>query len=190
MENNNTLFEQADTNVTPMKAGLKYGLYLGLAMVVFSLIAHYGGLQDYNSVDIANSFLVTAITYIILAVLFFLGVRYFKNSNEGQLTFGEGMTTAMFIGVISGLISVVFTFIFFSYIAPDVMESVTNAAMEQVNADMSELSEEERQKSQEMMGSVMGIMQSPIVMAMSTFVARLFSAVIFGLISSLILKTD
>ena len=39
---------------TPMKVGLKYGLYLGLAMTAFALIAHYAGLQDYTSTDMES----------------------------------------------------------------------------------------------------------------------------------------
>jgi hypothetical protein len=188
MENNESTF---DANVTPMQAGLKYGVYLGLAMSIFGLIAHYGGLQDYTSVDdISSSFLVSAISWIILAALFFLGIKYFKNGNEGHLTLGEGMTTAMFIGLVSGVISIIFTFIFFTYVAPEVLSTLSEAAMESANADLSDLSAEEREKAEEMMGGMMGMFMSPIFMAVSTFFSRMLSAVLFGLVCSLILKTD
>jgi len=179
-----------ESNVTPMKAGAKYGLYLGLAVSAFTYLSHVLGLQDYASTDISSSFLVTAITWIILFALFFLGIRFFKNSNEGQLSFGEGMTTAMFIGLVSGIISVIFTYLFFTFIAPEVLGTITDAAMESANTDLSELSEEEREKAEEMMGGVMGMVSSPGFMAVSTFISRMFSAGIFGLISALILKND
>jgi len=187
MENSMNTFEK---NVTPMQVGLKYGVYLGLAMSVFGFIAHYAGLQDYSSTDITSSFLVTALTWIILAALFFLGIKYFKEGNEGHLTLGEGMTTAMFIGLVSGIISVIFTFIFLTYIAPEVLSTMTDAAIADANADLSELSAEERAKADEMIGGVMGFVTSPAFMAAMTLFSRMMSAVIFGLVSSLILKND
>lgn len=189
MENTGTSFER---NATPMQVGLKYGLYLGLAMAAFALIAHYGGLQDYSSVDITSVFLVQAINWIILAVLFFFGTKYFKDNNEGHLTFGEGMITCMFIGLVSGIITVIFTFIFYSYIAPEVLDTVNEAIMSggAVESDFSDLSEEDRKEAEAMMGSIMGFATSPSFLAVSALLNRMMSAVIFGLISSLILKTD
>ena len=179
-----------EANVTPMKTGLKYGLYLGLVISIFGLAAHYGGLQEYDTVELSSTFLVSAINWIILAIMFFMGIKYFKDNNEGQLTFGEGMTTAMFIALVSGIISVIFTFILYKYLAPDALGSLTDAAMDSTNQDLSELSEEDRKEAEEMMGSILGIFTSPGFMAASAFLNRIFSAIIFGLISSLILKTD
>lgn len=179
-----------EESITPMKTGLRYGLILGIAMSVFGLIAHYGGFQDYSSTDVTQSLFVSVISWVILAALFYLGIKYFKEHNEGHLTLGEGMVTSMFIGLFSGIISVIFAFVFFTYVAPDVLSTVSDAAMESANADFSEMTEEEAAAAKEMMDGMMGFMMSPAMMAISTFVSRLFSAVIFGLISSFILKTD
>ncbi len=189
MENSVSSFGR---NISPMKAGLKYGAFLGLALSIFELIAHYTGLQNYSSVEMSSAFLVTAIQWIILALLFFLGIKYFKDNNEGHLTLGEGMTTSMFIGLVSGIISAIFTFIFLSYIAPEALATMSDTIMDStaVNADFSDLSEEDRQEAEKMMGGVMGFFTSPGFIAATTIFGRIMSAIIFGLVCSLILKTD
>lgn len=181
-----------EESITPMKAGMKYGLILGIAMSVFALISHYSGLQDYSSTDITESLFISVITWVILAAFFYLGIKYFKDKNEGHLTLGEGMVTSMFIGLFSGIISVIFAYVFFTFLAPDVLSTISDAAMEGAATDFgnSEMTEEEVAATKETMDGVMGFMMSPAMMAISTFVSRLFSAVIFGLISSFILKTD
>jgi len=181
-----------EETTTPMKTGLKFGLYLGLAISAFALIAHYAGLQDYSSTDITESLFITVVQWVILFALFFLGIKYYKEHNEGHLTLGDGMVTSLFIGLVSGIISVIFTYVFFTFLAPDVLATVSEAAMEGATADMSnsEMSAEEAEAATETVGNVMNFMMSPIFMAGSTFISRIFSAVIFGLIGSFILKTD
>ena len=182
-----------EETTTPMKAGLKYGLYLGLAMSAFMLISHYAGLQDYTSTDITEGMFLTVITWIILFALIFLGIKYYKDKNEGHLTLGEGMVTSLFIGLVSGIISLIFTYVFFTFIAPEVLQTIGETAMADATSDLDnnpDVSSEDAEAGKEMVGNVMNFVMSPIFMAGTTFVTRIFTSVIFGLIGSLILKSD
>ena len=87
----------------------------------------------------------------------------------------------MFIGLFSGIIVAIFTYVFFSYIAPDFMERAIEMAMEE-----QDLSEEELEASQ-------GFMQaftSPIFASFWAFISRIFAVLILGSIASAILKRE
>ncbi len=177
-----------DTNVTPLKAGLKYGVMLGIAMSVLQLVFHYAGLNDDpTNPNVTNAILTTGLTWIVLFALFFLGIKHFKESNDGHLTFGEGLVTSLFIGVISGIISAIFSYILFTYIAPDLASTISEAAMEGAReGGGGDLGDE----GEEMMENMMSTMTSPGVLSTITLVTRIVTAVIFGLIGTLIQKTE
>jgi len=176
-----------DIHTTPFKVGLKYGAILGIAMSVLGLIFHYAGLNDDPlNTSITQTILTTGLSWVILFVGFFFGIKYFKQANEGHLTFGEGLITSLFIGVISGIISAIFSFIFFSYVAPDLASSLSEAALEGAKEGNPEIDAE----GEEMMNNMMSTIMSPGVMAAIGFVTRIFTAVIFGIIGTLIQKTE
>jgi len=179
---------EQDANNTPIKVGLKYGIILGVAMSVISLVFHYAGLND-NPADpsMTNAILTTGVTWVILFTLFYMGIKNFKDGNDGHLTFGEGLVTALFIGLISGIISAIFSYVLFTYIAPELAGSITEAAMEGARegggGDLDEDGEE-------MMNSMMSTMTSPGVLSTIALVTRIVTAAIFGIIATLIQKTE
>ena len=167
-----------DEFVSPLKAGLKYGIYLGLVLIALTIIGHYTGWQDFADPGKTSSQILTWSSVLLGFILTFLGVRYYKRSNEDMLTMGEGMSVSLFIGIFSGLLGAIFFFIFASYIAPDMMD----AAIQSV--DLDELSEEEA----EVVEATSDIMTSPLILSTFNFIGSLVMALIYGLIASLILK--
>lgn len=167
---------------TPMQTGIRYGLILGLASVALSLIIHYAGLNDFNDPMSGTNFMLSGLSWVVIFAIIFLGLKYFKAHNDGQMTLGEGVITSLFIGLISGLILAVFMFIFMSYIAPEFADTVKDA----IDAQNEELDQDVA----EMQGKIFDTMMSPPVMAFTAFINRIFAALIFGLIAALIVKSD
>ena len=73
---------------TPRQIGLKYGLYVGLVLVIYSMVLQLTGLA-------LNSTL-SYLSYVILIVGIVLAHREYKQEGDGTLSFGQGIT----IGVI------------------------------------------------------------------------------------------
>jgi len=163
--------------VTPLKAGLKWALYYSLFSIIFSLASHYGGwsnMADPSKVESAIS-IIAAIGATVLAQL------YFRKNNEGLMTFGEGMSVALFLGIFSGLILALFTYGFLSFIDPSAI-----AEMKEVMLSDESLSDAER----EMMSGMSDTLTSPTMLAFFSFIGSIFLHVVMGLVTSAILKKN
>lgn len=167
--------------VTTFKAGMKYGLYLGLASTVIGLIFYFTGMQDFTSAD--TPILPSIAVYALVIGLTYLAIKYYKDSNEQDLSLGESMVTALYVGLISGLIGLVWTLIFFNFIDPEALDRMKELALSA--PEMEDLPEE----ALEMTESWMSFMFSSSSMAIIAIIARLILTAIAGLVIGLILKT-
>lgn len=167
-----------ERQVTPFNTGIKYGAYLGILSCLLGLITHYGGFENYEDPMASSNLIVSFVQWIMVFGLIYLGVKFYRSHNEGLLSFGEGLTTSMYIGVFSGIILALFTYIFIAYIAPEMME----AARETVDFD--EMTEEEAEVAE----NVLDAMMSPTILAFFSFIGRVIAALIFGVVASFILK--
>lgn len=165
-------------NVTPFNTGIKYGGYLGAFTIIFSLLAHYAGWQDLAKPEAGSNITMSLLSIAANFAIIYLGVKFFRENNEGLLTFGEGVSVSLYIGLFAGIIGALFMYIFVAYIAPEFMDVVANSI------DLDEMSEEEAAAAK----GVMGIFLSPTFIAFSSFLGSIIGALIYGCIASLILK--
>ena len=170
-----------EENVTPMNVGMKYGVILGLVGVAIGSIMYFTGFSLKSAADPSMGWITSILTNAVVFGFIYMGLKYFRDSNEGQMTFGEGLSSAMFIGLISGLIIAVYNYIFLAFIAPDFMAQVMEISME--NQDMTE---EQLEATEGMMGAF----SSPIFGAFMAFLMRIFGALIWGCLASAILKKE
>lgn len=167
-----------EDHITPLKTGIKYGGYLGMAMIVLTLVAHYTGWQDFSNLEATSNIVVSVATYVLGFGLTFMGIRFFRSNNEGLLSFGEGMSVALFIGLFAGIIGALFMYIFAAYIAPEMGDAVMSSI------DLDEMDEDEARVAEQMTG----VFTSPIFLAFSNFLGSIIMGIIYGLVGSLILK--
>ena len=170
--------QQQDEFVSPLKAGIKYGIYLGLILIALTILGHYTGWQDLGNPNSTSNQVLSWFSILVGFVVTYMGIRYYKVNNEDVLNMGEGMSVALFIGIFSGLLGAVFFFIFVSYIAPE----LSTVAAESI--DMDELSEEEAEAAEQ----AVEFMASPMILATINFVGSMILALVYGLIASFILK--
>lgn len=169
-----------EDHITPLKTGIKYGGYLGAATIILSLISHYGGLQDFTDPTSTTNIVLSVIGYVLAFALTFVGIRYYRSNNEGLLTFGEGVSVALFIGLFSGIIGAIFMYIYAAYLDPGIADAMMSGM------DIDEMSSQEAEAAEQ----VMGFATSPIFLAFSAFIGSIIGGLIWGVISSAILKKD
>lgn len=169
-----------EEHITPLKTGIKYGGYLGAATIVTQLISHYGGLQDFSDPMSTTNIVLSVLGYVISFILTFLGIKYYRSNNEGLLTFGEGVSVALFIGLFSGIIGAIFMYIYAAYLDPGIAEAMMSGM------DLDEMSSSEAEAAEQ----AMGFATSPIFLAFSAFIGSIILGLILGVISSAILKKD
>lgn len=102
------------------KYALTYGLILGAISVAFllmlySLDMHYQGGP-----------MVMGVSLLITIAVIAIGMMQFKKDNKGFMSFGEGLKIGVGIGLIAGIIGIIFNQILAGLIDPEMM----NKAME------------------------------------------------------------
>ncbi|WP_299679164.1 DUF4199 domain-containing protein [uncultured Tenacibaculum sp.] len=121
---------------------LNYGGILGTISVFQGLIMYATGnhLKPHWSLSL--------IAIVLLIVIIVLGIKKFKVSNNGFLSFGQAVKVGVGIAIFSALISVIYQYIFISFIEPTYMEQMTEIQTQ--NWIDQGYSEEQIEASQEM----------------------------------------
>ena len=91
---------------------INYGLYLGLASILFHVILFALGKH------LEQDWKVSVISLVISTVLIVLGIKKYKEVNNGILTFGQGLKTGIGIAMVSSVVYIVYTLIFMNFISP------------------------------------------------------------------------
>lgn len=173
LKSNNKMENQTTSSKSIM---LNYGLYLGLASILIQLIKYVLGMT-YEIV-----WWESVLGFVISIVFIFLGTKAFRSSNQGLLSFGEGLKVGIGIALISAIIIVIYQQIFMNFIEPDYMANMMevtrqtyveqNMTSEQIEAAM-EMSEG---------------FSSPLITSGFALIGALFVGFIISLFTTLILK--
>ncbi len=156
---------------------LSWGLYLGIASVVFTLIVSYSGL-------IGNS-VVGILWYVLLAAILVLGIKHYKEKeNDSFLKYSKGLGLGTLIGLVGGIIHGIFTYVFYAIIDPSVHEQVIALSQEKA------LEQGATEASLEQAEPFLNIFLSPGMLSVFNIVGTVFMAFIFSLIIAAILKKD
>ncbi len=89
---------------------LNYGLMLGLASILLSVANYsFGDLHEPH-------WSIQIIGLLVLGGFIILGIKKFKDSNEGFLSLVQALKTGLGIALIGALLSLVYTYVFVNYI--------------------------------------------------------------------------
>ncbi|MFK7808217.1 MAG: DUF4199 domain-containing protein [Saprospiraceae bacterium] len=172
------------STVSPWSTALRYGGLAALISVIIGLVVHLAGLQDYEAAAAGEtdpiSTMVQLLSYVIWAGAVYLAIKFHRDEQlGGYITFGRGFYTGFATSLVMGAISAVWTFIFFSMIAPEILDIMREAALNNMPEDQAEQAE-----------GIMDTMMSPAVMTGSVFVATIVIGSIISVIASAIMKKD
>jgi len=104
-------------------SGVKNGVFLGLAILVFSL-----GCYFYNPKTLINS--VALFVYVIILFFMYRSTSEEKRINEGYLSFGEALKVTFLTYTIGTLIHTIFTYVMFNFIDPSLNELMREVSIE------------------------------------------------------------
>lgn len=159
---------------------LNYGGILGIVSVLISVTLYALGMQY------EQDWKTGSIGIIAMAVIIFLGIKKFREFNEGYLSIGEALKTGIGIALIGALISVAYSLIFLNFIEPDFMANT----MEKAEVDMIEKFPQLTDEQIEQQISMMKKFSTPAITSAIAIVFSLFFGFVFSLISGFILKND
>lgn len=164
------------TNTSARAIGVRYGGIASLILILIGLGAYVSGMNDYSNQNSATSWIMNLLTWGVMAGALILAMKNYRDQTGGYMTFGKGFTVGLWASLVMAVVTAVWTYIFFTLIAPDLMDTILEATREK----MLEGGQSEEQVDQAM--EYTKAFMSPVSF---TFFAGLFTF-ITGLLISLI----
>jgi hypothetical protein len=104
--------------------GIRYGLIVALVMVVYSLILQFAGLAMNRPLGF--------LTYAILIAGMVVAHNTFKRDGDGYMTLGQGISIGMWLTLVAGVISSVFSYLYLKFIDDSVIQTAMDEAITQM----------------------------------------------------------
>ena len=157
---------------------LNYGLVLGFISILFA-VANYAFGDVYRP-----HWIISVIGPLASIILIVLGIKKVKDAQGGLLTFGQALKTGLGIALISGLVYIVYSFLFTSFIEPEFYTNMAQVQEQTIIEKYPTWSDEQIEASVEMAGKF----NSPVMSSAFLLAGSLFFGFIISLIAGLIMK--
>ncbi|MDI9355616.1 MAG: DUF4199 domain-containing protein [Chitinophagaceae bacterium] len=161
---------------TTVETGFRYGVICGCISMVYSLIIMLLPISFTLQKQLGY------VTIIFLIAYIFISQKSYKNSNNGFMSYGEGVKISSLLSLVSAGINSIFFYIYFSFLDPTYREKVKDDAIAKW---------EEAGMSEEQIDQVLEISKTffePGTMAFMTLVFGLSIGIVIGLVISAIQK--
>jgi hypothetical protein len=174
------------SDVSPWPGGLRYGLITGLALVAISLLLSLTGVVDPTNQGKAGNWLASIFSYAIMITGMVIAVKNHRDNELGRfITFGRSFLVGFIVIIVASVLSLVYTYVYFTVIDPGMLEAILEASRDQM-IEQRGLSEEDAENALAMTS----FMFTPGMMALiGTLGSALFGA-IFALIVAAIMKRN
>ncbi len=109
---------------TQTKVAMNYGTIFGLAGVVIFLLFYFMG------TDI-QSRLPQWISYGVLCVFIVIGIKSYRDEDlGGYIGYGKSLWTGVLISFFGGVITAIFTILFFKFISPEMIQRILDSTQQ------------------------------------------------------------
>ena len=162
---------------TITKNAANYGLILGLAIVIYTLILHFLGADQNQVAAWAN------MVFMVVAIQ--VGTKNLRDKIQGgYISYGRSVGSGMLIVLFAGVIQSFFIYLFYTYISPESIQIVFTAMEESMMQQGS--SDDEIEMTVKLLKSV----TTPFSMAFATIISSAFWGLVISLITSAFLKKE
>ncbi len=175
--------ENPKTSIMPVS--IRYGLILGLVGIAFSLLSHVLGMTEISATNTMVSIVSSLISFGITIAIIVMAIKFYRdNQNQGFLSIGQGLGIGALMGLVSGLMTAIYMYIFFTYIDSGMIDAI----IAQTEADMEAQGQSDEDIENAM--SVVSMFMTPLFFAGSALISSPIMGGIFGLIAGLFLKHE
>lgn len=167
------------TKPSLFKPAVPYGLILAGASIVFSLLLY--------SLNLMMNQGLAYLGYLIMIVVVVLAIKNFKDKHgNGYLSFGQGFQTGLFVVLIASVISAIYTWLFFAYFDPEMVQKMIEMAEEKMLESQPDMPQEQLDTAMKFTKMFM----SPAWMAIWGTIWNIVIGIIISLIVSAIMKKE
>ena len=167
--------------VSPQSTALRYGGIAGVLLIIISLIMYLTGMVDYEATaQGASNWTANILNWAIWIGAIIMAMKFHRDKElGGYMTFGRGFYTGFLTSVVMGVIGAVWTYLFFSFVAPEVLDIMKEAAMDKMPEDQAEAAE-----------GMMGMFMSSGFFAISMLIMTIVIGAIIASIASAVMKKE
>lgn len=164
--------QEAITPVTTRSAGIRYGLISAVIGIAYFIILRVANIDMQGPAGWLG--------YVITAVLIYLAHKYYKENGDGFLNYSQGIGIAFWLGLVSGAISSVFTYIYIKFVDTAFMDTIKDKQLEEMQSrGMSDEQIDQAMK-------IAGMFTTPEALLIMGFLGAVIGSVIIALIVTLI----
>lgn len=176
-----------DTPKPPYRnTAITYGALTGLVSIVIGLVSYLAGLSDPAKQQGAMGWINQLLSYGIMIGGLVLAVRKHRDQELGGfITFGRAFGVGFLTMLVLGLITAVWTYLFFNFIATDMLELIKQASIDRM-VEKQGMSVD--QAEQAMNNPITKSMMNPVAFTGFALVGILFIGSIFALIVAAIMR--
>jgi small-conductance mechanosensitive channel len=165
---------------------ITYGALTGLVSIVIGLLSYLAGFSDPSKQQGAMGWINMLISYGVMIGGLVLAVRKHRDQElGGYITFGRAFGVGFLTMLVLGLISAVWTYVFFNFIATDMLELVKQSSIDRM-VEKQGMSVDQAEAA--MNNPVTKSMMNPAAFTGFAFVGILFIGAIFALIVAAIMR--
>jgi len=96
-----------DEKITVKGVSIKYGLYLGIILTIYSLALQVMGLAANEALGWVG--------YVVLIVLMVIAHKTFKNEGDGFMSYSQGLSIGTLIALVAALISTPISYLYVKF---------------------------------------------------------------------------
>ncbi|MFC4097103.1 DUF4199 domain-containing protein [Euzebyella saccharophila] len=160
----------------PAKFSLNYGLITGGIGIIFGIMLYTMDMHYERGMAVQGTQIAILAAGVILAIV------QFKKANLTFLTLSEALKIGAGVALISGILGIIYFFVFSNYVEPDFMDNMYEIGKQQALADNPKLTPEQIDQGIEMQKKFAWI-SYPIIIIFNVIIG-----LVIGLITGLILK--
>ncbi|MGB4205962.1 MAG: DUF4199 domain-containing protein [Bacteroidales bacterium] len=168
-----------EKSMTLNKNSMMTSISVGGAIVLVSIVLYIFDLD-------ARGFWGYLIYAILLAGIIWGTKKFRDHYNNGLLTYGQGIKSGLLIGLYTGIINAVYTFLFFKYFAPEQISVVLQKYEEQILERTPDITDQQLDMALSMTEKFM----TPGFMAFNSLIYTLLSALLLSLIVAIFMKRN
>ncbi len=158
---------------------LMNGIYLGLALIIFSLLLFIG--------DVDQESKITWLSYLIMAGgLYYAMVSYRDKYAGGFLSYGQAFGAGFWTGLFASILAAIFTYFYFAEINPGLVDEIITKAEESILAGNPDISDEDLDRALSMTARF----TTPAMLTVWSFIANVILATILSLIIAIFARRE
>ncbi|MBL0745152.1 DUF4199 domain-containing protein [Chryseolinea lacunae] len=119
--------ESAASEITTRSTGIRYGVIMGVIGIVY-----FVGL-NLADVDMSKGIAKWGMSLVSIVIIF-LAQKYYRDNGDSFMSYGQGIGIAFWTGVVSSVLSSIFTYIYIKFVDTGYITKIREAAQAEMEA--------------------------------------------------------